>query len=81
MVKLSTGREINDLSVPTRKEALKLKIASASGYTGYDVFWDAAAIGLRISDKELEEYKDEEILEIAGLVFEKMSLTSEQKKS
>jgi len=80
MVKLTSGKEI-ELHSPTRKEALKLKIASASGYNGLDVFWDAAAIGLRCSDKQLEEYSDEEIIEIAGLVFEKMNLSAEQKKS
>ncbi len=71
-----------DLKQPTRKQALKLKIASAAGYDGYDVFWDAAIIGTGLTTQQLEEkYTDEEIIEIAGLVFEKMNLSDTQKKS
>lgn len=77
---VKNGKEI-EINSPTRKQALKLKIASASGYQGLDVFWDAALIGLRCTDSELEKYSDEEIIEIAGLVFEKMNLSEEQKKS
>ena len=71
-----------DLKDVTRKQALKLKIASASGYDGYDVFYDAAQLGTGLTSQELEEkYTDEEIIEIAGLVFEKMNLSDTQKKS
>ncbi len=83
MVKLLSGKEL-EVKSPNRKQALKLKIASAAGYDGYDVFWDAACIGLGLTSAQLEaasEHTHEEIISIAGLVFEKMNLSDTQKKS
>lgn len=78
---ISTGKEVELFDV-SRKQALKLKIASASGYDGMDVFYDAALYGTRLAKPEFEaRFTDEEIIEIAGLVFKNMNVLPEQKKS
>jgi len=83
MVKLSTGKEL-ELKELNRADARSLKYASALGFDPFknNYFDRAALLGTGLKLDELEKtYSDEEIIEIAGLVFEKMTLSDTQKKS
>ena len=81
VIKLENGKEVQVKDIE-RREALKFKIASASGYAGFDVFYDCALYATGLTRKDFEDqYTDEEIIEIAGKVFERMNLSDTQKKS
>ena len=76
----STGKTV-ELKTITRREGIKYKLASLSGYDGYQVFYDAALAGTGLTASEFEKkYTDEEIIEIAGAVFNSLKPSEEQKK-
>lgn len=76
-----SGKEI-ELKLPTRREAIKFKLASVSGYDGYEVYYDAALSASGMAQPEFEsKFTDEDILEIASEVFKMLTPSDEQKKS
>jgi hypothetical protein len=71
-----------EVKLPTRKDSIKLRVASAVGYAGFEVWYDAALIGTGLPAVQLEEqFSDVDILEISAEVFRLLRLSDEQKKS
>lgn len=76
-----SGKEI-ELKHPTRREAIKFKLAAVSGYDGLSVYYDAALSASGMSAEEFEKtFSDEDVLEIASEVFKMLTPSPEQKKS